>query len=116
MKKLNEEARSPGGIIIVAEKKEGRKLSKVKDVRATGVMTIVEILSNDEASGSEIITTGDSHQAIVYSTGPQLEVEKWGFKAGDRVLLQGKYVPLDVVEGKKFAAVDPNSIKAVLLN
>lgn len=114
---MKKEILSPGGILIVSEKKEStKKQAKVKDVRATGVMVIVEILTNDEASGSEILTTGDSHQALVYSTGPQLDVEKWGFKKDDRVLLQGKFVPLDVVEGRKFASIDPNSIKAVLLN
>jgi len=97
-------------------------MKKIKDVKPTGSQVLVELLSAQEAIGTNLIIEGDSAhtgapQAYVLDAGPTCSPENWGFKVGDRVLLQGKHVPLpNLPEWTRMRSlVEPTMIKAVLV-
>lgn len=88
---------------------------KVSEVKAVGHSIVVEIMTEQEASGSLLVLKGDlSKQAYVKDIGSL--VQDCGLKVGDRVFLQGTYVPLPFKSEKMrvLATVDLHNIKAVL--
>lgn len=91
------------------------KIKKVKDVRAIGSTVLIEMLSSEEAAGSVLATTGKSQQGRIIDIGPSLETDKWGFKIGQRVLLQGTFVPVPKFansdDQRELVVVDPHMIK-----
>jgi hypothetical protein len=94
-----------------------RQPKALKGVKATGTFIVVERLSNKEAQGTRLTIQGESEQGFVVDVGPALEKEKWGINVGDRVLLQGTFVPVPKIgEGtRNLAIADPHSIKCVLV-
>lgn len=95
---------------------------KIKDVKPTGSQVLVELLSAQEAIGTLITIGGSSTdtgapQGYVIAVGPNCNPENWGFNEGDRVLLQGKHVPLPKLSEWKRdrSLVEPSMIKAVLI-
>jgi len=97
------------------------KVPKVVDVEPLGSQILVEILQPQEALNSNLqfaegVQIG-APQAYVLKTGPSL-VKELGIKKGDRVLLQGSYVPLPKLTGEEKrdrALVEPHTIKALLV-
>lgn len=94
---------------------------KILNVRAASSQILVEILTPKEASGSFLSLGEDvdmgAPQAYILDIGPALlETANLGFKIGDRVVLQGKYVPMPKPEGQKrvLGIIEIASIKAVL--
>lgn len=91
-----------------------KKLKKVTDVRAIGTTILLEMLSPEEAAGSHLATTGKSQQGRILDIGPSIETDKWGFKIGQRVLLQGSFVPVPRFpngDQRELVVVDPHMIK-----
>lgn len=91
-----------------------KKLKKVTDVRAIGTTILLEMLSPEEAAGSYLATTGKSQQGRILDIGPSIETDKWGFKIGQRVLLQGSFVPVPRFQNgdqRELVVVDPHMIK-----
>jgi len=83
-----------------------------------GNQVLVERLSEGELSGSSLIIEVQdkpSNQAYVLAMGPQVNKE-YGLKIGDRVLLQGSFVPVPVYGDSKRERnlVFPDMIKAIL--
>ena len=98
------------------------KVRKLRGAKPTGTFILVEKLTEAECADSPLfIPNGDksdkSNQAYVVEVGPSVEVEKYGIRAGDRVLLQGSFVPLPTAgpNGRELAIVNPYDVKAVLL-
>lgn len=100
-------------------KKSARMVSGAK---ATGTFILVEKLTEAECENTPIILpngeqTKNSNQAYVVDIGPALEKDKWGVAVGNRVLLQGSFVPVPVksASGRELAIVTPHDVKAVLV-
>ena len=94
------------------------KVGAIAGAKATGSMVLVEMLTAQEAMGT-IITIGDNTKAppqgYIVDIGPALEADKWGIKVGDRVLLQGSYVPVPHRKsGRELGVVQAHDIKCVL--
>lgn len=92
----------------------------VKSVRPFGSSILVEMLNADEALGTKLYvketTDVGAPQGYVLGIGPKLSADDIGVKIGDRVLLQGTYVPVPNFDGHKRARgiVEVHNIKAVL--
>jgi co-chaperonin GroES (HSP10) len=106
------------------------KQPPVRAVKPLGGQVLVEVYDESELSDSSIILpdnakgkgslgVGGAPQGRVLDIGPGLPKE-FGVKIGDRVLLQGSFVPLpklmDQRDGdRERALVEPHTIKAILL-
>ncbi len=71
----------------------------IKQVRPMGSSVLVEMLNPDEALGTTLFVredakTGQPPQGYVLALGPSLKSDDCGIKPGDRVLLQGTFVPV----------------------
>jgi putative aminopeptidase FrvX len=75
-------------------------------------------LTPEEAMGTRLElgqTKSVPNQAFILDIGPAVEEDKYGIKIGDRVLLQGTFVPVPKFrKGRELAIVDPHAIKCVL--
>jgi len=94
------------------------KIRKVTDVKAVGSTVLLEMLSPEEAAGSHLATVGKVQQGRILGVGPALEADKWGFKVGERVLLQGTCVPVPKFPGgdeRDLVVVDPHMVKCILV-
>lgn len=90
---------------------------KITNVRAAGYSILVEMLTQQESFNTSITLTKDeSPQARIINLGPQLDDSKLGFKPGDRVVVQGTYVPVPnpTDSGRKWGIVEAHNIKAIL--
>ncbi len=93
---------------------------KVRSARATGNLVVVEMLDAKTALQTNLtlgLNTEAPPQGYIVDIGPMVETDKYGFKVGDRVLLQGKYVPIPLVKGvndRELGVVMPHDIKCVL--
>lgn len=92
---------------------------RVKGIRPTGSTILVEMLNADEALGTSLYVKEDSNvgapQGYVLALGPNLKSEEIHIKEGDRVLLQGTFVPVPNYDGskRKKGIVEVHNIKAV---
>ena len=96
-------------------------IGRVTAVKAVGYNVLVEMLTANEIMNTkfalaENAVSGEAPQGYVLDIGPGVEVDKLGFKVGDRVLLQGNYVPVPAYgdSERKRGLVQPHDIKAVL--
>ncbi len=82
---------------------------------------LVEMLTANEATNSLLHVSEDSDygakQGYILAMGPSLKPEECGFKVGDRVMLQGQYIPVPNYDnaGRKKGVVEIHNIKGVLL-
>lgn len=93
------------------------KIRKVTGHKAVGSAILVEMLSPEEAAGSHLATTGKSTQGRIVEIGPALKPEDWGIAKGNRVLLQGTFVPVPRFPGddlRELVVVDAHMIKCIL--
>jgi co-chaperonin GroES (HSP10) len=102
---------------------EGNVLSNVppiKNIIPTGRGVLVEMLTAQEALGTSLLVQDDiqlgAPQAYVLMVGPHVEERGFGVKVGDRVLLQGTFVPLPEYDDshRPKGIVMPENIKAVI--
>lgn len=95
-----------------------RKIVGIKPILS---QVLVEQLSGQEAAGVEslILSEGSSYgdnQGYVLAFGPGIKPDEVGLKVGDRVVLQGTFVPLPNYDGgRPKAVVELHSIKGVLV-
>lgn len=116
--------------VLIGAKEIVRKQPAIKAVRPLGAQVLVEVFLEEEvAPESSIILpdvaknkgdrgVGGAPQGRVLDIGPGLS-ESFGIKIGDRVLLQGSFVPLPKLSDERHGAreralVEPHTIKAVL--
>lgn len=99
-----------------------KRVRQVSGAKATGTFILVEKLTEEECANTPIILpngeqTKNSNQAYIVDIGPALEADKWGIAVGNRVLLQGSFVPVPAKSpsGRELAIVTPHDLKAVLL-
>lgn len=106
--------------IVDADGNEMKKLlPKIVDVQPFGSMVLVEHLNADEALGTRLAIREDadvgSPQAYIVKFGPKVPVDS-GLNIGDRVMLQGTYVPVINYDNhnRKRGLVEIHNIKAIL--
>lgn len=108
------------GIVGLDGQKIVKSSPKVVDVRPFGSMVLVEHLGADEILSTSIIVQKDaavgSPQAYVVKLGDRLTAD-CGLKPGDRVVLQGSYVPVINFDGntRERGLVELHNIKAILV-
>lgn len=119
--KILDMAGEPVTGIVDADGQELRtELPKIVGIQPFGSMVLVEHLNADEALGTSLAISDDadvgSPQAYVIALGPRLP-EDCGLKIGDRVMLQGTYVPVINYDNykRKRGLVEIHNIKAVLV-
>jgi co-chaperonin GroES (HSP10) len=118
-------------VLLDTDKKTLIKQPAVKAVKPLGGQVLVEVYQEEEVAPESLIILPDSSrnrgdrgvggapQGRVLDIGPGLSKD-FGIKVGDRVLLQGNFVPLpklsDHRDGdRERALVEPHTIKAILL-
>lgn len=95
-------------------------VSKVKSVSPFGSTILVEMLNANEALGTTLTVKDTANvgapQAYVIALGSKLGAD-CGIKVGDRVLLQGTYVPVPKLpsETRNRGIVELHNIKALLV-
>lgn len=93
--------------------------SKVVGVKPTGSRVLIEMLTSQEILDTKIFVRETASndgppQAVVLAIGPTLVDH--GLTLGDRVVLQGKYIPVPNCESDKIRGiVEYNDIKAILI-
>lgn len=95
-------------------------MKKITNCNPVGNFVLIEHLSAQEALGTKL-HLGDSAQpdvpqAVILAIGPNVDVPKFGFSVGDRVIVQGSFVPVpDYGDSeRRKGLVDPHAIKGVL--
>jgi co-chaperonin GroES (HSP10) len=94
-------------------------MRKVVGAKPTGHYILVEMLDPQEVLGTVLSlgqkTKVESPQGYIVEIGPAVDVSIWGISVGDRVLLQGTYVPVPRFgNGRDMGLVQAHDIKAVL--
>jgi hypothetical protein len=99
---------------------ETRVVPKIKSVRPFGSTILVEMLNADEALGTRMYIKQDASvsgapQAYILAFGPKLNSEEAGLKVGDRVMLQGTFVPVPKYDNstRNRGIVEIHNVKAV---
>jgi co-chaperonin GroES (HSP10) len=93
----------------------------IKNIVPTGRGVLVEMLTSQEALGTSLVVQDDvqlgAPQAYILQVGPHVKSDSsFGLKAGDRVLLQGTFVPLPEYDDshRPKGIVTPENIKAII--
>jgi co-chaperonin GroES (HSP10) len=95
-------------------------MKKLVDCKPIGASVLVEHISAQEAYGTTIKIPGSAKaevpQGRVIAFGPLVEAEKYGFKVGDRVILNGTSVIVPSFgDDTSRGLVEPYVIKGVLI-
>jgi co-chaperonin GroES (HSP10) len=95
-------------------------LPKIVGIKPILSQVLVEHLTAQEVTNTTVIIDEKSdygdHQAIILAFGPSVKPEEVGLKVGDRVILQGGFVPMpNYNRGREKAVVELHAIKGVLL-
>jgi hypothetical protein len=98
--------------------KKQKKVQKIVGVKAPGSQILVEMLRPEEALETRLEVPDNTkmpHQGYIRDIGPAVKMGEWGFEVGDRVLLQGQFVPVPWREenGRTLAVVDGYTIKCI---
>jgi co-chaperonin GroES (HSP10) len=97
-----------------------KKTSKIVGIKPTLSLVLVEHLTASDVNMSQLIVSDStdygSPQAYVLDLGPSFP-EGAGIKVGDRVILQGTYVPVPNFDrnARERGLVEMHNIKAVLV-
>lgn len=100
------------------------KAPALKDVRAVGNQVLVEMLSEQETLGTNIIIQdlgnkkNKEPQGYVLSVGPSFDPNHWGYNVGDRVFFSApQAVPCPKLAGQERDRffIDPHTVKGVLI-
>ncbi len=94
---------------------------EIKGHVPVGNNILIELLTQQEISGSSLfVPEGSSkgptaHQAYILAVSPMIE-ETWGLKVGQRISLNGGFVPLPGGQGKRdIGTIQFTSVVAILL-
>lgn len=99
-------------------------MRKIKNCEPVGYGILVELLSAQEALGTNLIvdestTKTGAPQGYIRKIGPFVkEAKDYNFQVGDRVIMSGNYTPIPEMEcekGRMFGLVEPHAIKGVLV-
>lgn len=93
---------------------------KLKGISPAGSTILIEMLNADEALGTRLYVKDNTDvgapQAYILAFGPNVKQDEVHLKVGDRVLLQGTFVPAPNYNNNKRQSglVEIHNIKAVL--
>jgi len=97
-------------------------VGRIIECKPVGFNVLVEMLTPNELLNTKLTLTGSdakgiAPQAYILAIGPGVPIDQYGFKVGDRVLLQGTYVPVPELDeaDRKCGLVEPHNIKATLI-
>jgi hypothetical protein len=105
--------------LIETEDEPTPRVPRIVGVRPYGSTVLVEMLTAEESLGTHIHVKKDAQvgapQAYVRDLGPLLDPSLVKLKPGDRVMLQGSYVPVPNFDRSERARgiVELHNIKAV---
>lgn len=108
--------------VLLGEPEQHPPAPKVKNVKPAGSQILVEILTEQEMMGTNLIV-GNKHdmkiplQGYIKAVGPKFKSEDWGFDVGNRVLISGAGVPspnFDNSHRDKFL-LEPHAVKGVVV-
>jgi co-chaperonin GroES (HSP10) len=98
------------------------KAPRIVGVKPTNSQILIELLTAQEMMDTTFIIPGETNiksppQAYVLDFGPSLDSRAAGIKIGDRVLLQGSYVPIPDFDNNRRprGLVELHGVKAVLV-
>ena len=106
------------------EDRDNESVPKVVDVKPCLSQVLVEILTEKEQLGTQLHisgkkSVGDAPHGYILAMGPSLmaDIDKWGFKVGDRVIVSGNYTPVPNYGNshRERGLVEPSCIKGVLV-
>lgn len=95
------------------------KVPAVKTVRPYGSTVLIENLTPEEVMGTSLYVsdkteTGFAPQAYILALGPGISKDI-GLKVGDRVVVQGKFIPVEVPGATRECGIlELHNIKAIL--
>jgi co-chaperonin GroES (HSP10) len=96
-------------------------VGRIVEVKPVGFNVLVEMLTPNELMNTKLTlagsqATGKSPEAYILAIGAAVDTTQYGFKVGDRVLLQGTYVPTPEYgeSERERGLVEPHNIKAIL--
>lgn len=93
---------------------------RVTGIVPCGSQILVEVLTAQDKMCTNLVVGSEvevgAPQGWVRSIGPSVKLEGWGFKIGDRVMLNGTgpICPKFNESGRDWVLLEPHSIKAVL--
>lgn len=95
-------------------------MKKIINCKPVGNFILIEHLTAQEAIGTKLLVGAakvDVPQAVILDIGPNVELERFGFKVGDRVIVQGSFVPVPMYGGgeRERGLVDPHAIKGIVI-
>ena len=97
---------------------KSKKAGKIYDAKAPGGFVLVEMLTSEEALATRLEIPNSKSlppQAYILDIGPAIDA-KYGLEIGQRILLQGTYVPVPKFkEGRDLGIVNPSDIKCILI-
>jgi hypothetical protein len=98
-----------------------QKSPRVKAIHPFGSSVLIELLNPDEILGTNLYIgkeakVGSAPQAYVIELGAKLNPDEIGLKVGDRILVQGTFIPVDNVGNtdRAWGILEMHNIKAVL--
>ena len=100
-------------------------MKEIKSIKPVGTQILIEVLTSKEILGTILSVTGEGQhegppQAVILDIGARVNLDDWGFKKGDRVVLSGTYTPFPKVPSSKsertMGVVEPHMIKAILVD
>jgi len=115
-----EEAKVQNGMYIpkIASTEQTGRIPPFKTVKPVGNLVLVERLWESELSQSTLLAAGEdkpSNQGYILDIGPLVNKEL-NIKVGDRIILQGSFVPVanEDKKARERNLVLPDMIKAVV--
>lgn len=106
--------------IVSASGETLSSVPKVKDVHPFGSTILIENLSAKEQMGTDLLidesaNIGQTPQAYILALGPKLD-PGCGLKVGDRIVVQGSFVPMPNVSGngRVRGTIELHNVKAVI--
>ena len=96
---------------------------RIVDVKPCHSQILIELLNPQEEKAHSPLYQGDKRapgdcpQAYILKLGPAIKPDDWGFKVGDRVMVQGvcNMVPNYHGGNRERHVIEPHHIKAVLV-
>jgi co-chaperonin GroES (HSP10) len=92
-------------------------------IKPCGNQILIELLTENELMNTTLFVpegsqgAGSAPQGVVLDFGPQFDGAKWGVQKGDRVIVQGTFIPVPKVGNghRAMGLTEFQHIKAVLV-
>lgn len=108
------------GSIITPTGEKASSVPGVKGLKPFGSSILIEHLTPQEIMGTDLYVGDDAKtdtapQGYIIALGPKVD-SSIGLKVGDRVIVQGNFVPVPTLNGNKrvHGIIEVHNIKAIL--